>query len=225
MKELRWYLLFCFVIVLLPIHAQEEQDTLFAIKGKRQDHFILDINLKDGWLNTPQGVMYRWWSPGFSLSAMNDIRFGNVVGIGFGLAFTSHNVHSNARLRPFFAGATAETNLIPIVGRYSKNKITTNYIEAPFELRIRTRGESPFRLYLGGRFGYMLNIYNKIVDRLGKRKYYNFPNIDPHRWGLTAMLGYGRINVKFYYGLNSLIRKGMGDELVPYSIGLSIFAF
>lgn len=209
------------LVLSLSVFSQEEE--IKPLPKEVKDKLIIDLTL-DSWKSAPPGIHLQTWSPGASVALFNDIRFGrSPFGFAFGIGVSSHNVHHNGTFTEAPATDTtpAFTSFVPRMVPFKKNKLVTNYIEIPFELRFRTSGENPFRFYPGFKFGYRVNIHTKVIDDTGKWKFYTFPNVDPLRYGATARIGYGIFNFHGFYGLNSLFRKNQGPELIPWSAGIS----
>ncbi len=216
------FLLFALLILFLPAIAQK--DEIIAVPKPVYDRFIFDLTI-DNWADVPSGINTRIWSPGFSAAFFNDLKFGkSIFGFAFGLGISSHNVRHNGMFIETTRTDTtsAFTYLIPRTSPSKKNKLSTNYIEVPLELRIRTNGKKPFRFYPGVKIGYLFNIHAKVIDDTGKWKFYTFPNANPLRYGATARIGYGKINFVGFYGLNSVFRDNKGVQLIPWSAGISL---
>ena len=218
------------IIVILSLYtnacsAQDSATISTNKKVRNRDQIILDITL-DNWLKLPAGITTKFRSPGITIACVNDLVFGNSpLGFAFGLGFSSYNVHSNGTFEEmtFTDSTSAYTRFVPLATSYKKNKFSVNYVELPMEFRFRTKGKNTFRLYVGVKGGYLVNIHTKIVDEQGKRKYYNFKNINLYRYGLTTRIGYRKFNLTGFYALNTLFKKGQGEKLTPYSIGFSYF--
>ena len=189
-----------------------------------EDRFLITFNT-DGWLNTPDGIELRPYSLGIESHIMYDYQFGkSIMSFSWGYGFSSHNVHHNG----FFAADTTNnqlTRLYPFEKSYNyiKNKLHATYLEVPLELRLRTRGETPFKLYLGAKVGYLVNIHSKTKDYSGKTKFYGLENVMNLRYGVTAKIGYNAWTISGFYSLTPLISEGGGDRLIPYSLGISFF--
>ena len=214
-----------FLIPLFPfLTALSQEEDSISLKKSIKDKLIVDVTI-DNWLSAPKDIHTNLWSPGISVSAFNDIRFGHSpFGFAFGIGLSSHNVHSNGIFieKQATDSTPAFTSFVPRTKPYSRNKISSNYIEIPFEFRYRTAGNRPFRFYPGFKFGYLVNIHTKFIDDTGKWKFFTFPNSDPLRYGVTARIGFGIINFFGFYGLNSLFKTNKGSELIPWSIGTSV---
>lgn len=190
-----------------------------------QDRFILDFN-NDMWLEHPDSISPRGYSLGIGSYIMYDyIIAKSPISFAWGYGFSSHNIHHDGVFIEDTVDNKQYTRLLPLPENYaySKNKVTSTYIEVPLELRFRTRGSTPFKLYVGGRIGYLVNFHTKTKDDAGKRKIYGFENANSLRYGLTGRIGVGQINICGFYGLSTLFKEGEGDRIVPWSVGLSIF--
>lgn len=213
-----------FPLIIISSFSFSQDDEIKRLPKTVSDQFIVDITI-DNWLNVPKGIQTRLWSTGVSVAIYNDIKFGSSpFGFAFGIGISSHNVHHNGMFieTPSTDTTSAFTSFIPRTTSFKKNKLSTNYIEIPFEFRIRTIGERPFRFYPGFKIGYMFNIHTKVIDDSGKSKFYTFPNADPLRYGATVRIGYSKINFIGFYGLNSIFKSGKGPELIPWSAGISL---
>lgn len=198
--------------------------------------------INGGWLDAPDSVAIRGYNLGLAAYVMRDFAFGEgPFSIAVGYGFSSHNIHSDSEfvndtingsvhsvLRPLHAGSDVE-----------KNKISCNYLEVPIELRLVTgkkkrrqawepgtevERELPpqFKLAVGGRIGYAINVHTKTIDANGKRKLYGVEQLEPLRYGLTARIGFGMFGLSGFYALTPLIQTGKGTQVIPYHIGLTI---
>jgi hypothetical protein len=148
-----------------------------------------------------------------------------------GAGFSGMNVHHNAKISYAVdqnQDLTTEWNPYPEGLQYKKNKINLNYVEVPFELRIRSMKESVedrkitnFRLYLGFKAGYLVNSHTKYVDDESKVKVFNIKNLLTYRYGPTVRIGFKKIAFHGFYSLTSIFEEGKGPELYPFSIGLT----
>ena len=189
-----------------------------------EDRFVISFN-NDRWIGADE-VEQRDVSLGFDAQVYWDWKFGtSPISFAAGIGISSHNVHHNG----FFAKDTVEGREMTVLEafpqnyNYRKNKHSVTFIEVPLEFRIRTRGPNQFKLFLGGKVGYLVNYHYKIDDDEGKRKFYDLDGINPIRYGVTARIGYNSWNIFGFYSLTPFIQDGKGDEIIPYSIGLSFF--
>jgi len=213
-----------FVFVTNKNCAQTDEEAPQKKIAERKDRIGFDVNY-DAWLNAPKGIKQKIQSPGVNFYLMWDYPFGyGPMSVAFGLGLSSHNVHSNGQITYTIDGKY--TSMEPIITPYKKNKLSCNYIEIPIELRIRTKGESSFKLAIGAKIGYAYNIHTKVIDNDGKRKIYDIKNIEPLRYGPVFRIGYNKFNVNAFYSLSPLFKKGKGEPyIVQYSVGLGILLY
>lgn len=190
-----------------------------------QDRFSLTY-AENSWLEIPDDVELNFFSPGFSASIMHDFSFGkSVMSFAWGYGIDSHNVRLKASFYVDTVQGKTFTKLTPFSPYYSfkKNKWTSTYLEIPLEFRLRTRGENQFKIYLGGKVGYLVGIHNKIVDNNGKRKFYGLENVSKLRYGLTAKVGINNAFFSAFYSLTPLLKPGRGDNIRPVSLGITFY--
>lgn len=204
-----------------------------------QDRFVVMFT-NDTWLDLPEGVELRPYSPGLSAYILTDYDLSkSAFSFAWGYGFSSHNVHSNGEFVTDTVGIEAFSNFETFDPGYSfqKNKLSCNYLEIPIELRIRTgkRKERDtwefqadpesvgpqFNMAIGARIGYAINVHTKTIDEHGKRKFYGVEQFQPLRYGLTARVGFGSLAVCGFYSLTPIIQEGKGTELVPVSVGIA----
>lgn len=214
----------------LGVKAQDDDNEIVIVPvyDRFDDKLILEIT-NDMWLDLPQDVKLRGFSPGFKAYFFSDYTFGRESNFSFawGLGISADNVHSNAAPYQFELpdGSLSEQKLTPFPEEYEyeKNKLVTTYLELPLELRFITKGRRPFKFAAGFRLGYLLADHQKIIDTDGKRKYYDFNDITTWRYGVSARIGVGKIQATAFYSLVPLI-EGQ-DQIIPFSIGLAFTPF
>lgn len=189
-----------------------------------QDRFIVELH-NDMFLDAPDGMDIRLWSPGFNAYVMYDYTISeSVLSFAWGYGFSSFNIHLNGNFTRDTTGVSEFVDFTPFEDSYSydKHKISANFIELPIELRLRTRGSSPFKLSVGGKIGYLVNIHTKTIDGDGKRKFYQLPEINRLRYGLVGRIGVGRFSAFGFYALSTFLNEDRGVELTPITVGISI---
>lgn len=187
-----------------------------------QDRFIVEFH-NDGFLDLAPGMETRAYSPGINAYILYDYPFTekSIFSFAWGYGFSSFNVHHNGE---FLEDSLKMTNFVPFPDDYdySKNKVSNNFLEIPIELRIRTRGLRQFKMALGAKAGYVVNVHTKIIDDGGKRKAYQIPNLLKYRYGLTAKIGVGRFMLHGFYSLTPFLEEGTGPELIPFTVGFRV---
>lgn len=223
MKTLGLALLFSLSALLSFSQDKSSPRTLIDAPAT-QDRFIIELH-NDMFLETPPGMDVRPWSPGINAYVMYDYAFTeeSVLSFAWGYGFSSFNIHCNGQ---FQRDNTPEeyVRFIPFPENYSwdKNKFSANYLEIPVEFRLRTKHQSPFKISLGGKVGYLVNIHTKTIDEDGKRKFYQLPEINKLRYGATAKIGVGRWSLFGFYSVSPFLNEGEGVPLNAFTAGISI---
>ena len=224
-----------FLIICFSSYGQKPIfDDIFSGQntGDRQSEtrLLVDYNWET-WDKSPSEVELGYFSFGVNVHLMKDFPFSEKsnFSVGIGVGLSSHSVHSNSGIVVQTNLKTNEefTALIPYGKNYTyyKNKLATNYIDLPLEFRFKTKGNKPFRLSIGGKFGVLVNGHTKVRDENGKRKNYTLNNINPYRYGIQFRTGIGRFNLHGFYSLSSLFLPNKGTIIYPYSIGVSLVPF
>lgn len=121
-----------------------------------------------------------------------------------------------------------------VIGRelqqgYDKYKLTTQYAFMPLEFRYDTKPEdhgSSFRFAAGGRAGYLIRSYTKLLENDGdKVKDFDDFNLRKYKFGLTGRIGYGHLNFYANYDITNLFEDGKGPELNPIAFGITLIGF
>ncbi len=205
--------------------APRERPVIVKIEDRWEDKVVLELT-HDTWLNAPSGVDYSIPSLGFKAYLFSDYSFGKSdFSFAWGLGVASENVRSNAAFVQEVGtdGSVGPQVLTPFPEGYEweRNKFVSTFLELPIELRYIQTGRSPFKAALGFRLGYMLSNHQKIIDTEGKRKFYDFNDMQRFRYGVSARIGVGKVQATGYYSLVPLVERGRGTEVVPISLGLA----
>ncbi len=212
------------------------------------DRFMVTL-FTDVWQDTPDEMDLKTIQRGLSINALQDMPLGRSnFSVAAGLGFTSHNLYSDKLYR--YNLQDEKYDFYPTPRDYDKNKISLNYIDVPVQFRFRSRGlDRTFRLYAGVRAGYLVNAHTKYkgkayfqdpggiqfnpdaphdahaVPRTIKFKEHRLENINKFRIGLTAMVGYGRVNVHLSCPLTDLFEDNSAEDMRPISLGLTLILF
>jgi hypothetical protein len=191
-------------------------DDDFTLSREGEEEFM-DINTGRSWsinLNIAQ------YSLGFGSSQV-----GAVTGLGLeynNYFFDNSNsiVEENDQVVP----DTLEPTYL------SKSKLTACFLRVPVIIEVQFPGSSSRskRAFIsaGAITGLKLGSHTKVVyeDDNGKNKDKNKDdfNINPFRFGLTARIGFGNVNLFGDYYFTSMFVEGKGPSLHPFSVGLSL---
>jgi hypothetical protein len=118
---------------------------------------------------------------------------------------------------------------------FKRTQFVANYIDIPMEFRIHSRKSDhkrSFFLAVGGKIGFNFDAKTKIIyQEFGKTKTYKDKynwNVNSVRYGATARIGYGPLNVWFYYSGSKLFRGNRTVNMVNpsmWSWGISLATF
>lgn len=249
------------MITSIPAFAQDAddaqdntRDNTRVVNTISRDRVIFELNYT-GWLEAPSSpdvVETKWYNRGVNLFLMWDIPLGdkNTSNWAFapGLGISNHNVYSNARPRLFldnerFGESYFET--IPDNLDVRNNKLSTVHLEAPMELRYRTKPNKlgfSWKVNVGMRFAYLLQsnakykggevlqvenedgTFSDQVLRV-KVKELNVENLSQYRFGPSLRIGYGNVSLTGYMSLSDLFEKGQGPEIQTFSLGVTFNSF
>jgi hypothetical protein len=155
--------------------------------------------------------------------------------VAIGAGFSSSNIYFD-KMTVDIAGNSSRLNFrnVADTNQFKKFKLSTNYLEAPLELRFAAnpeRSSGSFKVAIGAKIGTMLNAHTKgknfqtktgsslnsyTVKEISKR-YFNTTRLSG-----TARVGYGNFSLFGTYQITGLLKDGVGPVLHPYTIGLSL---
>lgn len=234
--------LFYFLMLLAPLGVSSQglfeyfKLTADGDGAEKFDRIVVDFTWTQ-WLEEIAGVDQGMYSFGFSAYWMKDIPLGKKsnVAIALGLGFDSHNFHHNGEFEfTTLNDGTVYTDLVSRSGAaaLSKNKYAVNYVDAPFELRLRTMNKTieermkyNFRFYIGFKAGVLVNNHLKINDAASKRKIFDLPNTMPYRYGPTLRIGLNKLSFVAFYSLTTIFKENKGVPITPINIGISWMRF
>jgi len=239
----------CNILLLLllsiPMLAQDLAAPADTLKSKKQntsrDRLIFELSY-DYWANKPNDISLKWYNRGIGTFVMYDFAlYDDNISVAPGVGISSNNYYHDAYIS---TDTSNNTVLLPIPstttsGRdvtYTRNKLSTTYVEIPVEIRFRTNPDKfnkQFKLALGIRAGYCLNAHSKykgtdfISDGIRDifRKELDLPNINQYRYGATVRIGYANFNLYGYYSLSTLFDTNKGPGIQPFSVGISFNSF
>lgn len=155
---------------------------------------------------------------------INNSNFSFAAGLGIGTA----NIYlDNQEIALVDNDSVSQAEFIGESKDYKKYKLTTAYVEAPFELRYygnKNNRNKGFKAAIGLRVGNLIAAHTKgketgtkIIYKVGSKNY-----LETWRFAATARIGWGNITLLGTYNLNNLYKDGQGPEITPYSIGICI---
>ena len=240
------FLLLLILSTVIASNAQTEKETAkppkkFDLSKRTADHFMIQYGL-DNWLGKPDSIVTKGFSRHFNVYVMLDKPFKNnpKFSVGVGVGISSSNMFFDKR----YINVKSTSTLLPFNRSYSgtdssyfnKFKLVTVFLEAPIELRYYANPENPnasWKGAIGIKVGTLLKAYtkgkdlankagqsiygNKYIQKESEKRFFNST-----RLALSARVGYGIFGLHFSYQITEVIKEGLGPEVRPLSIGLTI---
>ncbi len=219
----KWIIILMLFSTLLS--AQESNSFNQVKKRKRklfsEDAVVFDLT-STLWKNAPVGIIQQpLKSIGFNISLFADRPLGySPFAFAFGISYSVENLQNNGVF--VSSNITNTTNIAPLQVPYLSNRLTTEWFDIPIELRLRTKGRGPFRIYLGAKAGVNITNYHQFIDGETKTRDYHIKNLNWYRYGVYARIGYAMFNVYGYYSLSDMFELNKGPQMAPVSVGLSL---
>jgi hypothetical protein len=207
---------------------ENEEFELKNYKASPSDRLILEFN-HTGWLNTPSNIKMSWKSVGFNIALMFDKPIGNSnFSIGYGIGLYSHNFHSNADFVHRYDSLKnySVTDMTPKTNSYRINRFGTKTLEAPLEIRFRTKTINKFKMMAGFKAGYIVHDFRKIFDDKVKYKIFEEPNLNRLQYGFVFRIGVEQFCFTACYYVSEVFKKDRGvNGITPYSFGIAIIPY
>ncbi len=201
-----------------------------VIKKPSRDFVMLQFTY-DNWLNTPDSVKIGGFGRGANVYICYDFpiaksHFSFAAGIGIG---TSSLMLKDQELILTDTGSAAVAVFAAESKDYKRYKISSTFVEAPFELRYFGNKENRnmgFKAAIGMRVGTLLAVhtrgrYNvdgaKMVDKQSTKRFF-----ETWRYAATLRLGWGNFTLMGAYNLGGVFKEGKGPDVTPYSLGICI---
>lgn len=190
------------------------------------DRFNTDF-FWNSWLGDVNGVKTKFYAIGHGLNLMFDVPFDKKgrIGIGVGLGYSHFSVRSTGMFNFNTVPGTTDvfTELTPYTGpnRWI-NRTVFDFVEIPFELRIRSAKErGKFKFYPGFKAGFMFEYFHKWRIAKDEFKEFNFPDMNRLHYGPTLRIGFDNMMLFGYYDLAPLFQNSQSSNLQLFSVGLS----
>jgi hypothetical protein len=223
-----------------PSTKKKKDWSKVKLTGRANDHFMMQYGITH-WANKPDSINTKGFSRSFNFYIMIDMpfktdpRFSVAFGPGIGtdnIFFEKTNITTTNHLNPLKFQNLADTN------HFDKYKLVHAFLELPVELRFCVnpeKSDKSFKIALGAKVGTQVSSHTKgkrWVDKNGNLitgfddKYVQ-KNKDKFFFNgnrLVGMMrvGYGNLSLFGTYQLGSLVKEGLGPQVKPYTIGLTI---
>jgi hypothetical protein len=202
------------------------------------DHLMFQLNT-NYWAGMPDSIQShkKGLSRGINVYFMlnkpfkSNPQFAVAFGLGAGttnMYFKNSNIDikSTATRLPFTS--------LDSTDRFKKYKLTVAYLELPLELRFvknPERENKSFKAAIGIKLGTLLNVHTKgktlqnkngntlntYTQKESNRHFFNSTKV-----AATGRIGYGNFSLNAGYQFTSLLKDGVGPEIHPFEIGLTL---
>lgn len=206
--------------------GQKEAKT--KVSKPSRDFLMLQF-MYNGWLNAPDTIKTKGFSRGANAYICYDFpiknsNFSFAGGIGIGV----DNIYlDNMEVVQTDNDTNAQARFIAESINYKRYKVTTTYLEAPFEMRFfgnKENRNSGFKAAIGLRVGTLMGAHTKgkedgtkIVYKVNSKRY-----LETWRFAGTVRVGYGNFTLMGTYNLTNLYKENQGPPITPFSIGLCV---
>lgn len=196
-----------------------------TIEKPARDFLMLQFSY-EGWMK-PDSINTAGFSRGFNGYLCYDFPIKkSPLSFAAGIGIGTSNIYFDGQ-QLFYNDSASRVEFIKETKDYKRYKLTTAYLEAPFELRLFTNTENRnrgFKAAIGLRVGTLLSAHTKgringtkISEKVIRKDF-----METWRFAGTMRLGWGNFGVFGSYNLNNLFKVNQGPEIQPYSIGICI---
>jgi len=203
---------------------------------RSNDHFMLQLGYTT-WTNQPDSINTEGIPRTFNAYFLFDFPFKTnphwsaAIGIGIG---TDNIFFDKMNVGVKDASSTIRFQNLKDTNSFKKYKLATSFIEAPVELRYRTKpgdDRRSVKAAIGLKVGMLLNAHTKgktLENRSGKTvndykvKEFSKRFFNKNRLSATARLGYGHFSLFGSYQITTLFKEGMGPDVRPLTVGLTL---
>jgi len=227
---------YCSILVLFVCFSAFAQDEVVEKKVVdslyREDQFYLNatfINIQ----NSPGGLRQNKISPSLGFGILRDMpinknrTFSIAAGLGYSINILNDNLYS------YTTSDSNPTRVYEIISSdtyYTKNKLITQYVDLPIEIRWRNstyESHKFWRIYTGFKLSYLISDKYKFENDLGTTILKHDPNLNKLQYGCYISSGWNSLNVYVYYGLNPIFKatevNGQANKMNSFNLGLQFY--
>jgi len=227
-------------LIVASIFAQDEPKSepkkKPSLASRANDHLLLQFGYTS-WSNIPDSINTKGFPRSFNAYFLFDFPFKSNpqisiaigAGVGTDVIFFDKTYVGIKDITP-----TLQFHDQSDTTHFKKNKLGTAYIEAPLELRFSSNPENPnksFKVALGIKGGLLMGAHikqkteqtasgatiNDYIEKQYSKRFFN-----SNRFAGTVRIGYGVFSVFATYQINPLFKEGLGPDVRPWTIGLTL---
>ncbi|HZJ60369.1 MAG TPA: outer membrane beta-barrel protein [Chitinophagaceae bacterium] len=206
------------------------------LASRANDHLLLQFGYTS-WARIPDSINTKGFPRTFNAYFLFDFPFKSnpKISVGIGAGVGSDGIFFDKT----YVGIKDITPTLQFhdqsdTTHFKKNKLSTTYLEAPLELRFSSRPATPnksVKVALGVKVGVLVNAHikqkteqtssggtiNAYTAKESSKRFFN-----SSRFAGTARIGYGVFSVFGTYQINPLFKEGLGPDVRPFTIGLTL---
>jgi hypothetical protein len=230
-----------FTLITLTLFAQDEPKPETKkqqpnLKSRANDHFLLQFGYTS-WAKKPDSIHTQGFSRSWNMYFMFDFPFKSnpKISVAIGAGVGTDNIYFDKT----YIGIkditpTLRFQDVSDTVHFKKYKLATAFLEAPLELRFSSNPATPNKSYkvaIGIKGGIFLQAHtkgrilqnasgatlNEYTLKETSKRFFN-----SSRFAATARLGYGVVSAFGTYQLNTLFKEGLGPDVRPFTIGLTL---
>jgi hypothetical protein len=206
--------------------------------NRSNDHFLIQFG-KDSWSGKPDSIDTKTLSRSFAIYLMMDFPFRTNphFSIALGLGVSSSNMYFKDTYIDISGknnNGTIQFQNVKDTTHFKKFKLQTSFLEIPVEFRYTSNPENPnksFKAAIGAKIGTMLSAgtkgknllsgsgaaINSFTQKEKSKRYFN-----KTRFAVIGRVGYGSLSLFTAWQVNSYIKEGLGPDIRPYTIGITL---
>jgi hypothetical protein len=205
-----------------------------AAANRSGDHFMIQLGYTK-WANQPDSIN-TGFSRTFNMYVMFDFPFKTnehwSVAIGPGIA-TDNIFFDKMSVGISEPTSTLRFTDLSDTNHFKKYKVLTAYLEAPVELRynFNPQSKNSVKIALGAKVGTLLsastkgknledkegNSVNSFTEKIKSKTFFN-----RNRLSVMGRVGFGHFSVFTSYAVTPVFKEGLGPNVRPFTIGLTI---
>jgi len=208
----------------------------YDLSNRSGDHLMIQLGYA-GWNGTPDTINTGGLPRTFNAYFMFDFPFKSnpklsaAIGAGVG---TDHIFFKKTYVGIKDITEEIQFKNVADTNHFKKYKLATTWLEAPVELRFSSRPDQPgksFKAAIGVKVGTLLKAGTKgktwqnksggtlisYTEKESSKRFFNSLRVVP-----TVRVGYGHFTLYGAYTVGNLFKEGLGPEIKPFSIGLTI---
>lgn len=199
-------------------------------KIRKYDRLIFDVAY-NSWNGDQVAFSNRWNSLGITTNLLFDIPLdaNNQFSIGTGIAHTWSHIVYNPKMKFYTYSNQTFFGNVSSTDYFNEQSFNGHSLSVPLELRFRTKGWKHFKVHIGGKIGYQLNVYTTSVRNDENGQYiennYNFGDINRFIYSVHTRIGIRNWSLFANYQLNPIFSHSSSVKLNLFQLGLSLSLF